>query len=108
MFVAQFLEVSLGNIANKFNFVRGRVVIQVLVLTAGVMPNQCSNIMLCRYSRLSPKAVSLEECEMIVLTRMTEESNDICKCALSASLVPDDGDKICVQWNGASIQPLLC
>ncbi len=61
------------------------------------MPNQVSDEVLRGYTRLSSESLSLEKCEVVVPVGMTEESNDIGKCTLSASLIANDCHKVGVQ-----------
>ena len=54
---------------------------------------------------LAPKAIPLQEAEVLGLLGVAERRDDIRQCTLATSLVPNNGDKIGVQQDVTAMQP---
>lgn len=61
--------------------------------------------MACGFAGLTPKAILLQEAEVLGLLGVAERRDDIRQSALAASLVPNDGDKIGIQRDVTAVQP---
>src|SRR4051812_43205681 len=107
MVIAKRFEASLGNILYELNPIARRIVGKIGSARVPRAPMHGARKLLCRFSRLPTEPVTLKKREMRLLLGVAEDSDDIRKRALAASLVPDDCDKVGVELEADAVEPLL-